>query len=107
MAERVIVVKLDDLSGREGDDIETVRFSINGSAYEIDLSAANRKAFHKAVEKFVDVARRDRGMATRPKRRNSSADLNAVREWARSNGYEVSDRGRVPARIMEAFSAAR
>lgn len=105
MAQKVLVIKSDDLDGKEGDGIATVRFSVDGAAYEIDLSPANQRAFHKAVGKYVEAARRDRGgVSVRPVRTNPGR-LAAIREWARENGHEVSDKGRIPTAIVEAYNA--
>ncbi|PTT17831.1 hypothetical protein DBR36_10095 [Microbacterium sp. HMWF026] len=112
MATRHIAQLTDDLDGTVLEDGEgkQITFSVDGRAYEIDLSAANAESFYKALSPYVDAARPtstsgSRGGRQAP-RAKSDVDLAAVREWARANGHTVSDRGRVPATIVEAYKAA-
>jgi hypothetical protein len=108
MAQKVQVLLVDDVDGGTAD--ETVQFGLDGSAYEIDLSAENAAAFRDALAPYVAAARRvgTRGSARRRGRSRSSdaGSAREVREWARANGYQVSERGRVPADVMEAYRAA-
>jgi len=105
VAQRVHVVLEDDLDGSAAD--ETVMFGLDGANYEIDLSAKNAAKLRDALAKYVGVARRTSSRARRSGGRGrSSGNAAAVREWARSNGYEVSDRGRVPADVKAAYDAA-
>ncbi|WZH39006.1 MAG: Lsr2 family protein [Microbacterium enclense] len=114
MAIKHITHLVDDLDGsvlEEGEG-KQITFSVEGRAYEIDLSNRNADKFYNAVAPFVDAARSVSRPATnsrRPRatRRDSDVDLGAVREWARANGHTVSDRGRVPATVLEAYSAAQ
>jgi hypothetical protein len=53
-----IIVLVDDLDGTEGDDVREVTLSLNGTAYELDLSAANREALDAALAPFVSAGRR-------------------------------------------------
>ena len=115
MAKQVITVLTDDLDG--GDAARIVQFGLDGVNYTIDLSEKNagklRKALDPYLEKAVRVGRGttagripSRGAAAQPSR--SSRDQNqAIREWAKKNGHEVSDRGRIPSGVVEAFHAAR
>jgi hypothetical protein len=109
MAQKVQVLLVDDFDGGTAD--ETVQFGIDGTAYEIDLSAANAAGLRDALAPYVAVARRvgARGGTRRRGRARSSSGAGSareVREWARENGYQVSERGRVPADVMEAYRAA-
>jgi len=105
VAQRVHVVLEDDLDGSAAD--ETVMFGLDGANYEIDLSAKNAAKLRDALAKYVGVARRSSSRARRSGGRGrSSGNAAAVREWARSNGHEVSDRGRVPADVKAAYDAA-
>jgi len=113
MATRHIAQLIDDLDGtplEEGDG-KQITFSVEGRAYEIDLSDENADKFFEALTPFVNAAR-PAGSATAPRagrratRAKSDVDLGAVRQWARENGHTVSDRGRVPATIVEAYKAA-
>ena len=87
-------------------------FSLDGVSYEIDLSAANAEALRDAIAPWVGHARKvsgrtPRGAGPRGRRPASSkADLGDVRAWARENGYQVSDRGRVSAEVMAAYEGA-
>lgn len=111
MAQKVQVLLLDDLSGGEAD--ETVTFALDGKTYEIDLSADNADKLRTALEPFVKAGRRAGGRGGRGRGRvaatgggPSSQDTAKIRAWAKDNGYEVNDRGRVPANIREAYEKA-
>ncbi|HEY7043239.1 MAG TPA: Lsr2 family protein [Nocardioidaceae bacterium] len=104
MAQRVHVVLEDDLDGSNAD--ETVMFGLDGVNYEIDLSSKNATKLRDALSKYVDNARRTHTRGRRSGGRRSSTNAASIREWARSHGYEVSDRGRVPADIKAAYDAA-
>jgi hypothetical protein len=100
---------IDDLDGEAAD--ETIEFGIDGKNYEIDLSAANAGKLREALASFVAAARRSggrrgrSGAATAPARRPSidREQNQAIREWARKRGMKVSDRGRIPAEVLEAY----
>ncbi|MDF2562720.1 MULTISPECIES: histone-like nucleoid-structuring protein Lsr2 [Microbacterium] len=112
MARKQITQLIDDLDGTvlESGEGKQITFSIEGRAYEIDLSDDNAEKFYKALAPFVDVARSIRVNNTsrsRSSRANKSdLDLGAVREWARANGHTVNERGRVPAAVIDAYRAA-
>lgn len=108
MAKRTIttVELTDDLDGGKAD--QTLTFSFDGAHYEIDLSKKNATAFTKALKPYVDSARKTRqtrGRAPSSSKSVKRNDLANVRVWAGENGYEVSDRGRVPAAVLEAYDA--
>lgn len=115
MAQKVLVQLVDDLDGTQSDDISTVSFGLDGVDYEIDLSEANADTLRKTLEEFVAHARRTGGRIKRggsAKQPGGSATASreqaqAVREWARRNGHEVSNRGRIPGSLIEAFEAAQ
>jgi hypothetical protein len=98
---------VDDIDGTEA--VETVTFSLDGVSYEIDLTAANAKKLRNDVGAWVGNARRSGG---RKSSRRAGAggqrrgDLSAVRQWARKNGHQVSDRGRISADILAAYDKA-
>ena len=106
MARKVITTILDDIDGT--DDAETVTFSLEGVSYEIDLSAKNKEKLHKALAQFIEAGRRSGGArrSSGSSRAKSRGDLAAVRAWAKGNGHDVSERGRVPAAVIEAYDAA-
>jgi hypothetical protein len=107
MAQKVNIVLVDDLDGSEAD--ETVSFGLDGTSYEIDLNGKNASALRDALSGYIGHARRV-GPASRRGRRTSVTSLGPsskeMRDWARSNGYDVSDRGRVSAEVRKAFEAA-
>ncbi|NED98862.1 histone-like nucleoid-structuring protein Lsr2 [Phytoactinopolyspora halotolerans] len=112
MAQKVQVILLDDLDGGEAE--ETVSFGLDGTNYEIDLSKKNAAKLRDAISPFIASARkaggsrRSRGgRGGRSSGGRSSADTAAVREWAREQGLKVSDRGRIPADILEKYEASR
>ncbi len=106
MAKTVVVKLTDDLDGSEA--TETVLFGLGGTEYEIDLSAKNKTALDKALERYVAAGRKvGSKRATRSGGGSGRSDLAEIRTWARSNGYELSDRGRVAAEIIAAYDAAQ
>lgn len=104
MAQRVQIVLEDDIDG--GEAVETIRFSLDGVDYEIDLSADNARKLRDDFAPWVGHARKvSRGSGARTQRK-ARVGAGAVRDWARANGYEVSDRGRVPADVRAAYDRA-
>lgn len=103
VAQRRHVIVTDDLDGTEG--ARTYRFAWQDAAYEIDLSDAHRDELLRALAPYVDAARRVRGGRATASSRGGGEDRAAVRAWARENGHEISDRGRIPATALEAFRA--
>ena len=109
MAQKIQTMFVDDLDGSEAEG--TVRFGLDGADYEIDLNAQHAQALREALAPYVSAARRSGGGARRPARagrRAQGGGLNTteVREWAKSQGIEVKDRGRVPAELVVKFKAA-
>ncbi|MFH8369064.1 Lsr2 family protein [Streptomyces sp. NPDC018031] len=109
MAQKVQVLLVDDLDGGEAD--ETVTFALDGKTYEIDLNTANADKLRSALEPFTKSGRRTGGRAATGRSRTragagSSQDTAKIRAWAKENGYEVNDRGRVPATVREAYEKA-
>jgi hypothetical protein len=109
MAQRTQIVLTDDLDGtdvRSGRG-ETISFALDGQTYEIDLTTKNAAALRKALSPYVRAGRRvtiSRG--AKVKRVQVGPDAKTIKEWARANGYEVSDRGRIPNDVRQAFEAA-
>ncbi len=105
MAQKVNIILVDDIDGT--DAAETVLFGLDGATYEIDLNDKNAAALRDALAGYVGHARKvttSKGRKTRATTSGPSA--RELRDWARSNGHQVSDRGRVPADVREAFEAA-
>ena len=103
---RVVEVFEDDIDG--GEAHVTIPFSLEGKAYEIDLSDENAGRLRGALQPYIDKARPSapaRGR-TRAASRGPATDPADVRAWAKANGYTVQERGRIPAAVMEAYTAA-
>ncbi len=114
MAQKVTVSLVDDLDGSEAE--ETVEFGLDGAFYEIDLSEDNAERLRDALAEYVEHARRSGGRKRPGGRlsaagrapRTASADREqnqAMREWARKQGMNISDRGRIPKEVAEAYNA--
>ncbi|MEV8375187.1 Lsr2 family protein [Kribbella sp. NPDC056861] len=99
----------DDLTGQdipEGRG-ETIAFALDGQMYEIDLTNKNAGVLRKALSPYVEAGRRVRtSRGAKVRRTQVGPDATTLREWARANGYQVSDRGRVSMQIRQAFDAA-
>ena len=111
MAQHFQVRYTDDIDGTDlGETANTISFAFEGKEYSIDLSDDNAQAFREAVAPYIEAGHRVTGAKTKAARKTtrktSPADTEAVREWARENGYDVSDRGRIPANVMDAYAAA-
>ena len=109
MAQKIQTLFIDDLDGSEAEG--TVRFGLDGAEYEIDLNAGHARALRDALARYVQAARRAGGGARRPARGGRRApadgvDSTEVREWAKAQGIDVKDRGRVPAELVVKFKAA-
>ena len=116
MAEKVVRIRIDDLSGDEIPDGtgERVEFAVRGKSYVLDLSDSNLAKFDKAIAPYVEAAatvKSGRGGSRTAGTRNYSSPLDgrskeekqAIRQWARESGYEVSDRGRIAVEIVDAY----
>jgi hypothetical protein len=109
VAQKIQTLFIDDLDGSEAEG--TVRFGLDGIEYEIDLNAEHAQAMRDALARYVQAARRAGGSTRRPVRAGRRApaagvDSTEVREWAKAQGMEVKDRGRVPAELVVKFKAA-
>ncbi len=111
MARKLETVFIDDLDGSTADT--TIRFGLDGAEYEIDLNTAHAEQFRKATGRYIEAARKagsSARQAARSSSRRSSASTgpssSAVREWAKDQGYEVKERGRIPAELVVKFQAA-
>jgi len=110
MAQRMHIVLEDDLDGSEA--AETVAFALDGTAYEIDLSSEHAGELRDALALYVGNARKASGArGRRPAARSGSAvggaSAKEIRAWARSNGHDVPERGRIPASVRDAFDSAK
>ncbi len=113
MARKVQVILSDDLEENLSAD-ETVSFALDGTSYEIDLAEKNAQEMREVFSRYVQAARKG-GRGTRASGggrsratggRMDREQAGAIRDWARRNGHAVSDRGRIPASVVEAYEAA-
>lgn len=114
MAHRVLVELVDDMDGTSTAD-ETLQFGLDGVTYEIDLSEENANELRDSLARFVEYARRSGGRKRPGGKRLAPAapptvnkeQNRAIREWARKNGFDVSDRGRIPTDVIESFQNSK
>jgi len=109
MAQKVQTIFIDDLDGGQADS--TVCFALDGTDYEIDLNTEHAQQLRDALARYVNAARRVGGAARRPGRsgrRAPASGLNTtkIREWAKAQGIDVKDRGRIPAELAAKFKTA-
>lgn len=108
MAQKVNIVLVDDIDG--SDATETVTFGLDGTNYEIDLNDSNAAALREAMSGYIGHARKVAGGRGRRRRTPNASSggpsASELREWGRANGFEVSDRGRVPSEVREAYHRA-
>ncbi len=111
MSQKVTVTFVDDLDDELVAD-ETVEFALDGVSYSIDLSAENAQKLRNDFEMWIEHARKEsgrkrtRGPAGKGRASVDREQSAAIRDWARRSGHEVSDRGRIPAAIIEAYHQA-
>jgi len=111
MAKRIVEHYVSDLSGVDlPEGTTSLRFAFDGRSYEIDLTPQERADFEVAIARYVAAARPTASSARsgsgRSSRSSGGPDPKAVRAWARDHGHDVPARGRIPATILEAYSAA-
>ena len=109
MAQKVQTLFVDDLDDSEAEG--TVRFGLDGTDYEIDLNAKHAQELREALARYAAAGRRVRASTRQPARSRRKAQPNGlntteVREWAKAQGIDVKDRGRVPAELVVKFKAA-
>ena len=109
MAQKIQTLFIDDIDGGGADG--TVRFALDGTEYEIDLSSEHNEELRAALGTYVAHARKvsgsaRKGIPARSGRKPSSMDTVAVRAWARENGHDIKDRGRVPAELVVKYREA-
>lgn len=104
MARKTFIELIDDIDGSKAD--ETVTFSLDGVGYEIDLNSENAQKLRDELGTWISTARRVSGRRTSRSASSSSEETARIRAWARENGYQVSDRGRISGEIRKAYQAA-
>lgn len=110
MAQHTTVTLVDDLDGGEAD--EQVQFSVDGRSYEIDLSSKNAEKLRNSLAPYVSAARRSGGRTGSGSASSNGSSASeravnrAVREWAVAQGMKISERGRIPSSVLEAYHGA-
>jgi hypothetical protein len=113
MAKQVITSLIDDIDGKPAS--QTIEFGLDGVSYSIDLSDRNADKLRSALHPYIDAGTRVGRVAAGGRRaaprtglpaRTSRDQTAAIREWAAKAGHEISNRGRIPARIVEAYEEA-
>lgn len=112
MAQQFQVRYIDDIDGTDlGGNANTISFAFEGKEYSIDLSDENVETFRTAVAPYIKAGHRVTGNKTKTTRKTTtktaSGDTKAIRDWARAHGYDVSDRGRIPTDVLEAYATAK
>jgi hypothetical protein len=113
MAKKITEIMIDDISGEEltSETGETVKFSLDGINFEIDLSHANAREMREALQGYISKSRRNSTNSGAPRRTSSGVndprELGEARTWLRGKGYTVSDRGRIPATLLAEFRSAQ
>jgi hypothetical protein len=110
------LITIDDLTGEpiEDGEGENIKLTVNGAAYELDLTKANAKKFYDVIGPYIDKAAQVDERPATPARRSSSGGkkktdpdlLAAMRTWLRENGHEVSDRGRIAQNLQDIYNEA-
>jgi Lsr2 len=112
MAQKVVTLYTDDLTGEESAEVSTYTVLVNGAGVEIDLTPESHDKLMEALQPFLQAngARRVRGGAASRRRQSSPAadarDTAAIRQWGRDNGYEINQRGRIAADVLTAYDRA-
>ncbi|MEV0370570.1 Lsr2 family protein [Streptomyces sp. NPDC050636] len=107
MAQKIVTIYTDDLTGEESSEAATHTIALDGVTYEIDLGPDSYDKLLEAVGPFLKAGRKS-GRVRKPRKAAAGGDdTSAIRAWAKENGYQVNDRGRVPADIREAYQQAR
>lgn len=107
MATKTNITYVSDLSGKDitDNDAPTVSFAWDGTDYTIDLTSAEAEKFYKAVEPYISAGTKVSGRRGKAKK-STGPNPAEIRAWAKDNGFDVPDRGRIPAEIREAYEKA-
>jgi Lsr2 len=107
VAQRTVTILVDDLTGKElASGGETVTFGLDGVKYEIDVDAKGAEKLRAAFAPYIRVGRRVTPSGRRIRRTKVGSNPAAIRAWAASNGIKISDRGRIPASVVEQYHVA-
>ena len=111
MAQKIQVLLVCDLHDDETPGTETITFGLDGVSYEIDLCDQHAAEVRDRLASYVGAGRRTGGRGElspgrRRRRSRGSGEAAKVREWARSQGLPVPERGRIPAELAEKYAAS-
>jgi len=107
MATKTVVHRFSDISGDALDaSVKPMSFSLDGSAYEIDLTNGELSDLHKVLAPYIRAARQVTGKRSANRPRPIKPDLDRIREWASANGYTVAPRGRIAKKVIDAYDVA-
>lgn len=110
MAQKIVTLRISDISGEDlGDGGQTIDFAVGSTSYRIDLSDKEVENFFNVLKPYVDNAQKVGGRGVRrsgASTKTDAAQLKQIRSWAKENGYNPSDRGRVSQEIKDAYEAA-
>lgn len=98
MARKIVLTS--DLTGDTPAKMHT--FSLDGVNFEVDLTDAEAATLRETLLPYIDVARALGGRSA-PKARLVGYTSAQVRAWARSEGLDVPDKGRIPNEIVADF----
>jgi hypothetical protein len=101
--QKTVVTKIDDLTGKEFEKGETISFAFEGKVYEIDLNSFNARNFRRSMEKYTRKGRTVHKTSRKVSPARRPEEVATVRQWAKENGIEVADRGRVPMAVWHAY----
>jgi nucleoid-associated protein Lsr2 len=112
MAQKVLVQLVDDIDGHSGDDVSTIQFGLDGVTYEIDLNEPHAERLRGELSDYVGVARRVGGRikrGTKPQSGSSAepSEAGLIRQWGNANGFTLSNRGRIPGNVIDAYRQAQ
>ncbi|MFJ2203404.1 Lsr2 family protein [Streptomyces violaceusniger] len=106
MAQKIVTIYTDDLTGEENPEAATHILALDGVTYELDLGPDSYDQLLEAMAPFTRVGRKT-GKGRKDVRKGALGETTArIRAWAKENGFAVSERGRVPADVHEAFAKA-
>ncbi|MFK0238401.1 histone-like nucleoid-structuring protein Lsr2 [Streptomyces vinaceus] len=107
MAQKIVTIYTDDMTGEESQDVSTHNLVLDGIAYEVDLAPDSYDKLLEAMAPFLNAGRRSGRERGKPsKRATEKTNASEIRAWAKEKGFEVNGRGRVPKEVREAYAAA-
>ena len=101
MARKTRIVLIDDINGELGD--ETIKFGLDGIDYEIDLSAENAAKLREVIDPWIQAGRRVGGRRVAGTDTQKVSDASKIRAWAREQNMQVSEKGRISAKVRSAY----